>query len=130
MKTNDRFVLNATGDEVNDNQTGLIWKRCFEGQAWDGQTPQGEPAKFTWDEAMAYAAAQPDGWRLPTAEEFRELFVVDKPGDGLFPGDEWAWSASPLAGFPDNAWGAIFNYGIDDWDEKDNAHPVRLVRSQ
>jgi len=129
-RKSDQFTLNATGNEVTDSQTGLIWKRSVEGQAWDGQTPQGEPAKFTWDEAMAYAAAQPDGWRLPTIEELKALFEGGKPDEDLFLGHEGVWISSPGASYPDYAWVAFFRYGDHYWSSKDSNFSVRLVRGQ
>jgi len=130
MKNINRFVLNTTGDEVTDTQSGLIWKRCFEGQSFDGVNLTGEPEKLTWDAAMAYAAAQPDGWRLPTLEEFRELYVVDKPEEELFLDEGWAWSASPGAAGTDYAWVVLFVNGYVYWDSKYGNGSVRLVRGQ
>jgi hypothetical protein len=134
MKTNERFTLNVTGDEVTDNRTGLIWKHSFEGQIWNGKTFIGRPTKFNWDEAMAYAAAQSDGWRLPTVEELKVFFGGGAPDEELFLGHGGVWTSSPYAPYSGYAWIFYFHYDMDHgnahFTNKDYTYSVRLVRSQ
>ena len=48
--------------------TDLVWKRCAEGQTWDGTTCDGEAVKYTWQEALqlAHEASNEDllGWTV------------------------------------------------------------------
>jgi len=65
---------------VTDVTTNLMWKRCSEGQTWNGNTCAGEAKDMTWDEAMPNGEqkswpsfAGHDDWRMPTREELRQL---------------------------------------------------------
>ncbi|MDQ5767808.1 Lcl domain-containing protein [Thiothrix subterranea] len=146
------YIDNGDGTII-DTQTKLIWKKCSEGQS--GDNCSGEPATYTWDEAMAKSGK--GEWRLPTREELRTLvycsngtpqesawdYVCDgkydqageyqRPTIGLqaFPNTPIAvfWSSSPVAGHGYSAWIVEFGDGHDDRSHKDNAFPVRLVRS-
>ena len=75
----DRYLDQGDGTVV-DTTTNLMWKRCGEGQTWDGKTCVGQASKMTWDQAM------PDGrqkrwsafaghadWRMPTKDELLTL---------------------------------------------------------
>lgn len=41
------FVDNGDGT-VTDTRHGLIWKRCAEGQTWDGSTCTGDAVTYNW----------------------------------------------------------------------------------
>ena len=73
----NRFVVNANGT-VNDTATGLIWKRCAEGQS--GTNCTGMPNSFTWQQALQHAEqtsfAGFDDWRLPNYKELYSLIEV------------------------------------------------------
>ena len=61
---------------VLDTRTGLMWKRCAEGQS--GFDCNGRAARYTWDDAMSrfkggVRFAGYDDWRMPTIEELRTL---------------------------------------------------------
>ncbi len=69
------FQVHSDGT-VLDTRTGLMWKRCAEGQS--GFDCSGEAAEYTWDDAMSrfksgVRFAGYDDWRLPTREELRTL---------------------------------------------------------
>jgi hypothetical protein len=70
------FLYQVVGDgsEIKDMNTGLIWRRCSEGQSWDGTTCTGEAMRFTWSEAQTYAQSQ-RGWRMPIVQELARLRV-------------------------------------------------------
>ncbi len=61
---------------VKDTKTGLIWKRCSEGQS-GADCSQGEAKKYTWQQAMDHAKqvrfAGHSDWRLPTLDELHSL---------------------------------------------------------
>lgn len=64
-----------------DKTTGLYWDRCSVGQAWDGETCQGEPLKLNWQDAQDYvtkftnekAKGGYTDWRVPTIEELASI---------------------------------------------------------
>jgi hypothetical protein len=133
-----RFQPNAAGDEITDGQTGLVWRRCAEGQDWHGGTCTGSSLNFTWDEALARAQIQAgssgQAWRLPNAKELTSLvdyrladLVIDTQA---FPGapSEFFWSATPVLGDVPHAWGVHFDNGFVDMGSRSDGHAVRLVR--
>lgn len=77
-----RFVVSASGEEVTDNQTSLIWQRCSVGQVWDGQTCAGSASGKAWGAALAFAqdeaARTGMAWRLPNIKEMASLLKRDR----------------------------------------------------
>ena len=66
------------GAEVLDKSTGLIWRRCTEGQNWTGATCTGSPTVFlTNRDALAHARAVAKStgmpWRTPNVKEASSL---------------------------------------------------------
>jgi hypothetical protein len=92
---------------VTDTATGLTWKRCSEGQSWDGATCAGSAMYHTWQQALQVAdtasyAGQSD-WRLPNAKELASIVeqacyspAID---EAVFPAtpSSYYWSSSPGA---------------------------------
>jgi len=77
----NRFCV--TGENVVlDIVTGLEWRRCAEGRAWDeaNQTCTGDPSGIEWDDAVALA---PDGG-LPTVQELSTLRYCSDGDPALF----------------------------------------------
>lgn len=74
-ETAQHFVLK--GDSAQDSRTGLIWKRCAVGMAWDGakNTCIGQPETFNQETAKEAANAAGQGWRVPKGEEMETLLV-------------------------------------------------------
>lgn len=75
----NRYQLNGDGT-VTDLRTGLMWKRCSEGQIWTGYTCEGKANKMRWDNAMPNGRQKSwpifagyDDWKLPTKEQLRTL---------------------------------------------------------
>jgi hypothetical protein len=69
------FIVHADGT-VTDTHTGLMWKRCAEGQS--GFDCDGDASGYTWNDAMprfrrGVSFAGYNDWRLPTREELRGL---------------------------------------------------------
>ena len=70
-----QYRINGDGT-VTDTKTGLMWKRCSEGQS--GDSCSGTADKYKWDDAMSKFrsgvsfAGYPD-WRMPNKEELRTL---------------------------------------------------------
>ncbi|MDO9041703.1 MAG: restriction endonuclease [Desulfocapsaceae bacterium] len=72
------FVDNGDGT-VTDTRTCLMWRRCAQGQTWDGKTCKGEARTYTWREAHnhhSHTFAGHRGWRLPNIDELKTL--IDK----------------------------------------------------
>jgi hypothetical protein len=57
-------------DGIAQPDSDLVWMRCPLGGLWDGAECQWTCSWMTWPEAID---ACPDGWRLPTRQEFVDL---------------------------------------------------------
>ena len=126
--------------------TGLVWKRCAEGQAWDGATCTGTAAGYAWQQAFArvdavnQAAAGTQNlgatdWRLPNLNELTSIAELGcaEPAINLaqFPGTgaNWAfWSSSPIVTRPNLAWAVFLVNGNDTLSGRTATNYVRLVR--
>jgi Protein of unknown function (DUF1566) len=133
-----RYTYSAAGDEVTDTQTGLVWRRCSEGQAWSGGTCTGSAATYTHEQALARATAQMGtaGWRLPNVKELASLADKTRTDPAInttaFPAtpSNWYWSSTPYAGDASRAWFVSFYNGNVGYDHVryHYYHHVRLVR--
>lgn len=102
-----RFTVSDDGQEVRDNKSRLIWRRCVQGMQWNGRTCVGVPAELDFAQAQALATAEAKAsqlrWRLPHVPELRMLMLY-QPSDGkgtlvderVFPATPatWHWTAS------------------------------------
>lgn len=105
---------NADGTAY-DTATGLTWKRCMEGQTWDGTTCTGKVAIYTSAQAYTFTG---NGWRLPNIREL--LSIVDETVSSpaldktIFPNNSGpgVWSDSPSYAYNTSfAWGVDFKDG-------------------
>ena len=78
LKRNDKRIgqyIDHGDGTVTDTKTGLMWKKCSEGQY--GNNCQGKPEIYTWNDAMQkfkrISFAGYNNWRMPTIEELRIL---------------------------------------------------------
>lgn len=111
--------------------TGLIWRKCSEGQTYDAASDScsGTPATYTWQQALQRARAVNQGstgqslnqtdWRVPNVKELRSLVEqacaspainADRQGFPLTPAAMF-WSSSPFAHSVGEAWGVDFDLG-------------------
>jgi len=132
------FVDNGDGT-VSHIPSGLMWKRCVEGESWDGTTCTDFPSTFSWDTATLLTNtdfAGKNDWRVPTAKEIAGLFgystsiILTEFPDSLY--SDLFWSATPYAGDSNNAWALGIDIGIGEaynWPAN-TAFAVRLVRTQ
>lgn len=129
-----RYTPSANGDEVTDTQTGLVWKRCVEGMAWNGSTCTGSYATFTHEQALVQAKNSTN-YRLPNVKELAS--IVDKTRSNpaidptAFPAtpSQWHWTSTPYVGFSSNAWFVFFfNGDVDGYGFRYCSLAVRLVR--
>jgi hypothetical protein len=134
-----RFSISANGQEVGDASSHLTWRRCVEGQRWDGKTCSGTVLKFTYAEAKrrARAAAQAGApaWRLPTRDELvglvdRKLKGKPKIDLDAFPKTPTTpqWATRPGSDDDLNAWLVSFGNGKVTGNAGMARFPLRLVR--
>lgn len=134
-----RYTVSADGQEVQDTQAKLTWRRCAEGMRWDGKACTGKASKFSYGAAQQHASAQASAsaqaWRLPTKAEL--LSLVDKSkkkpliDTSAFPGTPNAmfWATRPEANDNLNAWIVNFGNGRVYGNTGSKAPHVRLVRA-
>jgi hypothetical protein len=134
-----QFSINSNGT-VTDIKTGLIWKKCFEGQSSLDCSDKG--VVYTWQQALEQAQiinkgggfAGYDDWRLPNVKEL--VSITEKqcvfPGINLilFPNtpSQKYWTSSPVANKSENAWYVHFDGGHSGYITKSTFNYVRLVR--
>lgn len=153
----DHYLIHQDGT-VTDTRTGLMWKRCAEGQIWDGKTCSGRAIKITGYIAMSNGEqknwlnfAGYDDWRVPTFEELKSLIhcssgklqVRNNAGSGckgnylsptvnqtVFPKtpSTWFWSVSSSNYFSDRLLIVHFQDGVTGNQPINNNGVVRLVR--
>lgn len=85
----------ATDGEVRDESSGLVWRRCAEGQAWTGGGCSGTATTFlTIGDAVGHAQAQAQAtgkaWRAPNVKELSGLANTNL-----------SWPAIDRSAFPD-----------------------------
>jgi hypothetical protein len=129
------YTVNTDGT-VTDKHSGLMWKRCSEGQSGANCTG-GRPAEYSWHGALQQAHTSKFAgyldWRLPNVQELRTLVEEQcyEPAinAAVFPNTSGGyWSSSPFAYGSDGAWFVDFFNGYDHWNYKSNFGYVRLVR--
>jgi hypothetical protein len=140
--TPDTQLIDNTDGTITDSKTGLMWKKCSEGQTFSGGTCTGTASTFTWQVALQQPGTvnNADGfagytdWRLPDIRELRSI-VEERcysPAINLtrFPGtpSDGVWSSSPYASVSDYAWVVYFSYGYSSSAFRDHGYAVRLVR--
>ena len=143
--TAERYTLN--GEEVTDKRTGLIWKRCSEGQVWSntGVNCNGSAHKYTHEAALALAKATNTiqsitGWRLPNVKELSSLVdracISPSIDSAAFPNtvSAWYWTSTPSATNSAYAWDVSFengSVGNPTYGGGDRRHelPIRFVRT-
>lgn len=129
---------------VTDQSTGLMWKRCSEGQQWNGDTCSGSPKEFDWKGAQKRAKDVNAGkvghkyqfsdWRVPTQDELASLMAdhCKEPAinTAIFPNTASSkyWSSTP-ADVANNANYGYFKTGLVGGKTfKSSTLHVRLVR--
>jgi hypothetical protein len=126
----------TSGDEVTDNQTKLIWKKCLAGYSGTDCATAGTKTTFTWAEALALAG---EGWRLPNIKELQSIVDETKSSPAISTDflnrNYTVWSSSPYSESFDisgttryKSWGAAFSTGIIGSYFRDTSLSVRLVK--
>lgn len=101
-----RFVVSDNAQQAEDRTTGLVWRRCLEGQQVDGTGCRGKALRLSWTDALARAQAQADetgvAWRLPNQKELASLLDHEQAQHidaTVFPLQKAAgsqWTSSPI----------------------------------
>ena len=133
------FTISADGQEVTDQASGLIWRRCAEGMSWDGTTCAGSASTYTHENALVRArteaASSAKAWRLPNVKELSSIVDRSRISPAInvaaFPAtpSTWFWSSSPYAGDSVSAWFVLFGNGYVYYNYRGNDYAVRLVRA-
>ena len=124
---------------VTDNLTGLMWKKCSEGQTASVSYCTGTPGTYTFAAALTRCGAQTyagfSDWRLPN---IRELFsIVNYAGPTpyidkvMFPDTTGGWYWSSTSQMTNAYWSltVYFGWGRASFDTKTTSDPVRCVRA-
>lgn len=135
------YTISADGNEVIDQKTGLIWKRCSEGMSWDGTSCAGTASTFTHEAALAQAASQASSsgvaWRLPNVKELTSIADKSLIGPAIdstvFPATPTNafWSSSRIVGDSNYVMAVSFYDGAvsSGFFRGDRGVCVRLVRA-
>lgn len=139
--------FNPADGTVTDTQTGLMWKRCPEGQHWDksNNACTGEALQLNWQQALEQASntnagiGEPLGysdWRVPNIKELASLVerTCQQPtiNLNLFPDTQPTsyWTSSPSSVLADSIWILDFTDGLTHTSRKNSLSLVRLVRNK
>lgn len=132
------FSSSDDGQEVTDQASGLIWRRCAEGMSWNGATCAGSALVFTHEAALIHArsevAASGKAWRLPNVKELSSLVDRGRINPSIdiaaFPATPSSvfWSSSPYPLITGYAWHVVFSDGGVDGNWRFYDFAVRLVR--
>ncbi len=146
--TTSHLIDNFNGT-ISDPKTGLIWKKCSEGQSYISSTNSCNNAAtgYTWAEALQQAqdvnaglggeALGQNDWRVPNTKEL--LSIIERScinpaiNEYVFPATPYLasyWSSSYYISNSFKAWGVEFYNGDSEANYKSDGVPVvRLVRS-
>jgi len=137
------FILNADGTAIHI-KTGLMWKRCLEGQTWDGAASActGSASTFTWQNALQQAQTVNNGagfaghndWRMPNIKELASIVelqcTVPAINATVFPGVNGEfWSSSPEVSLSQVVQVVDFRGGGDSSQGKTSKDELLLVRT-
>lgn len=135
VQAQSRYAYSTDCSEVTDAQTGLIWRRCSAGQTWSGSTCVGGLTVLTHEGALAYAATQTGGWRLPNVKELRSLVDTSRSSPAINPvafpntASTTYWSSTPDVQLSSSAWSVEFGLGdVNSTGRNTFGVLVRLVR--
>ncbi|MEQ1638511.1 MAG: DUF1566 domain-containing protein [Methylococcales bacterium] len=151
--TPDSQFTNNNDGTVTDIKTGLMWKRCTEGQTFSGGTCTGVPSNQNWQAALQQVKtvnvsgfAGFNDWRLPNINELNSIVewqcYLPALNLNVFPDtlarSLWSSSSSSNIDYGNFAWRAelantSYSYGASDihisLTPKDWTSEMRLVRT-
>ena len=137
----DRVYAVHDDGTVTDTRTGLMWKRCPEGQNWVDGDCLSTPRLLSWEDAHQRAResdfAGYGDWRLPNIVELHTLVerctAAPAINRTIFPGVSTGYgvhylSSTPKATHPGAVWTVDFRTGTLTSDVHRVRRPSRLVR--
>lgn len=101
--------FNNVDGTITDKATGLMWKRCYEGQIWNGGFCMQLPTKYNFSEANALTGkisfAGKNDWRVPSIRELLSLKLHTTSAGDIAPhnssiyfsSDIYVWSSTLTA---------------------------------
>lgn len=138
MASTQTYAGDAENNVVIDRKTGLTWRRCLEGQSWNGTACAGSAGAYTHEQALGRAGLQV-GWRMPNAKELVSLNdfgritpALDAEAFPGLPGVDSAWTSTPyIATSTAAAWVVQTNTAgsMSAMARGSNLLAMRLVRS-
>ncbi|MBN2361471.1 MAG: DUF1566 domain-containing protein [Deltaproteobacteria bacterium] len=130
----------AVDDEpiVRDNVTGLVWQGCAAGR--HGRDCSAGTVEFkNWQDARTYCDGLTWGnltdWYLPNEHELQSIVDYGRGAPAIdvdaFPAtpSNYFWTSSSTAYYSDHGFYVNFSYGDLNSNSKENASPVRCVRT-
>lgn len=129
-QTNTRFYIDATGSNVYDNLTGLIWQKYLDNSTrdWEGC--------ITYCNNLVYGGFS--DWRLPNRRELFSLVDFSEVNPCLPDGHPFVnvkhtsvyyWTSSTYMGSTFLKWRIEFRYGELTYNPNMNSYYVWAVRS-
>jgi hypothetical protein len=125
----------AANNVVNDAWTGLQWRRCEEGRAWNGTTCTGNPLMNRHEVMLAHAKEQ-RGWRMPNVKELASLTDLGiatgtRMDPVAFPGAAPAnfWATTPFFDPSVFAWYVNTGDGQVRFSQRTGDFGMRLLRA-
>lgn len=142
--TPDSQLIDNGDGTITDSMTGLMWKRCSEGQS-GSDCATGSDEGFIWQLALQRVQqiningfAGYTDWRVPNVKELSSLVELQCSSPAInitrFPNTSAGavyWSASAVAGRNDLVWIVYFGFGGGNatGNPRHNSLQLRLVRS-
>jgi Protein of unknown function (DUF1566)/Repeat of unknown function (DUF5648) len=128
-------VTDADNNAVIDRKTGLTWRRCLEGQKWNGNMCTGPINLYTHEQALSNTSNLSLLWRVPNIKELQSLVDHRRVFPSLdleaFPISSQGgieWSTTPSVQSPERALVSDFANGVTYGSTRGMSFHIRLVK--
>lgn len=127
------YGSDAAQNVVNDAVSGLQWRRCLQGQTWNGFACTGTLEVYNHRGALAAQDAT-TGWRMPNVREARSVLEINHAPpylNALFPSPAMnaTWTTTADVSAPLNRAYLLNTQNGDVYaNQRSDFFPVRLVR--
>jgi len=151
LKPTTSHLIDNHNGTVNDPKTGLIWKKCSEGQSYNHTTNScdDEQGTYTWlavlQQAQLVNASDSDlsknvgytDWRVPNINELTSIVelscyypAINQLVFSNMGVDDFYWSSSPGIIANGYSWALKFDNGKENLIDQRHKLSVRLVRNK